>query len=79
MQKNCIVKEISLTVKDREIHLDVLPPLDNQLVEDPILLMTFSTDRQTSLKMQPYCLQTEMFLERGHCVLIITKISIMIL
>ena len=69
MEYNYVTKEMCLEVKDRKINLELLSPQENQLAQDPILLMTFAADRHTSLKTHPFCIQTEMFLEMGHRVL----------
>lgn len=62
-------ENIYLSVNDREISVDIISPYNDQLAEDPVLLMTFAADRSTSLNVQPYNYLAEMFLQSGHRVL----------
>ena len=59
-------EDITFEVEDRRLTATVLSPLDVALAARPGLLLTFASDRDSSLFTQPYCRLAEALLGHGH-------------
>ncbi|MCK5811633.1 MAG: prolyl oligopeptidase family serine peptidase [Clostridiales bacterium] len=66
MSNKYIREDISFKVNNREIIATVMSPLKENLAKNPAILLTFSMDGQQSLSELPYCVGSDMFLEKGH-------------
>lgn len=58
------IEEFTVRAGQRLIIARLVTP--ERLSERPGLLLTFATDRETSLDVEPYCLAARVFLHQGH-------------
>ena len=61
--------EFTISGDHHDIAVRLLSPMQEHLRQEPGLLLTFATDRMTSLTDEPYCYAANLFLSQGHRVL----------
>jgi dienelactone hydrolase len=64
--ESALSETFDVTVSGRKLTIRVLSPEADHMAKEPALLLTFATDRNTSLTTRPYCLSAEYFLANGH-------------
>lgn len=62
-------RDLTLQIAGRELAVRVLSPKPESLSDNPLLLLSFAADKETSLDCEPYNLTAKQFLESGHRVL----------
>lgn len=61
-----LTEEFAVQIGRRSLVARLLSPPSERLSERPGLLLTFASDRESALSVEPYCLVARVFLGHGH-------------
>jgi hypothetical protein len=69
MEKKYKKEKVCISVEEGTISFDILIPCDSETNRESVLLLSFSTDKQTTFNREPYNIVSEIFLKNGYSVL----------